>query len=94
MSKLIFISMCFICLSMGPPCPSPPCGGGNGGGPPPGGGGGQPCWPAPCVPIDGGIVFLLIVALGYGAYTSTVGVDVMEQLQSKKLNQNKDEDEK
>ena len=41
------------------------------GGPPsnPGGGGGNgpPCWPSPCVPIDGGIVLLLAAGLAYGA---------------------------
>lgn len=30
-----------------------------GGGPPGGGGGTPPCWDPPCVPIDGGIGFLL-----------------------------------
>ena len=29
------------------------------GGPPPGGGGTPPCWTPPCVPIDGGISFLI-----------------------------------
>ncbi len=39
-----------------------------GGGPPgpPGGGGDPPCWPAPCVPIDGGIGFLIAAGLAYG----------------------------
>ena len=36
--------------------------------PPPGGGGGTPgCWPPPCVPIDGGITFLIIAGAAYGA---------------------------
>lgn len=26
------------------------------------------CWPPPCVPIDGGIVFLMVAAGLYGAY--------------------------
>lgn len=33
---------------------------------PPGGGGGAPCWPPPCVPIDGGISFLLVAGALYG----------------------------
>jgi len=33
---------------------------------PPGGGGGPPCWPAPCVPIDGGISLLVAAGLAYG----------------------------
>ena len=32
-----------------------------------GGGSGPPCWPTPCVPIDGGIVLLLAAGLAYGA---------------------------
>lgn len=36
-------------------------------GPPgPPGGGGAPCWPPPCVPIDGGISFLLVAGALYG----------------------------
>ena len=37
-------------------------------GPPniPAGGGGPPCWPPPCVPIDGGLTFLLIAGAAYG----------------------------
>lgn len=36
-------------------------------GPPgPPGGGGAPCWPPPCVPIDGGISFLLVAGAIYG----------------------------
>ncbi|HIA11488.1 MAG TPA: hypothetical protein EYN69_05375 [Flavobacteriales bacterium] len=33
---------------------------------PPGGGGDPPCWPPPCIPIDGGIGFLLAAGLAYG----------------------------
>ena len=33
---------------------------------PPGGGGGPGCWPPPCVPIDGGISWLLLVGAAYG----------------------------
>lgn len=33
---------------------------------PPGGGGGPSCWPPPCVPIDGGLSFLLIAGALYG----------------------------
>ncbi len=35
--------------------------------PPPGGGMGPNCWPPPCVPIDGGITFLLVAGAAYGA---------------------------
>lgn len=31
------------------------------------GGGAPGCWPPPCVPIDGGIVFLMVAAGLYGA---------------------------
>jgi|TARA_R110000787_G_scaffold135687_2_gene248002 hypothetical protein len=33
---------------------------------PPGGGGGPSCWPPPCVPIDGGISYLLALGAIYG----------------------------
>jgi len=42
-------------------------------GPPGAGGGNPPCWPAPCVPIDGGLGILLAAGLAYGgrkAYAS------------------------
>ena len=44
---------------------------GPGGGGPPGGGGhtGPPCWAPPCVPIDGGIWFLLAAGAVIGIYT-------------------------
>lgn len=32
-----------------------------------GGGGGPVCWPPPCVPIDGGISFLIVAGAAYGA---------------------------
>ena len=35
--------------------------------PPPGGGTGPPCWPPPCIPIDGGITFLMAAGVAYGA---------------------------
>ncbi|NUM49581.1 MAG: hypothetical protein HUU48_00575 [Flavobacteriales bacterium] len=59
----IIISLFFVFLSakaiaLGPP--GPPGGGGGGGGTP-------PCWPPPCVPIDGGIGFLLAAGAVYGA---------------------------
>ena len=50
---------CDLALAAGPP------------GPP--GGGSPPCWPAPCVPIDGGISLLIAAGLAYGgkkAYNS------------------------
>jgi len=36
------------------------------GGGPGGGGGPGPCFPPPCVPIDGGLSFLLIAGAAYG----------------------------
>jgi len=35
--------------------------------PPPPGGTGPPCWPPPCIPIDGGIGFLLAAGVAFGA---------------------------
>ncbi len=37
---------------------------------PPGGGGGSdpPCWPPPCVPIDGGISALISAGVALGLY--------------------------
>jgi hypothetical protein len=37
-----------------------------GGGPPFGGGGGPSCWPPPCIPIDGGMSFLVAIGLAFG----------------------------
>lgn len=58
--KFIFTSLLFIAImgsnsliAGGPPGP-------------PGGSGGPPCWPPPCVPIDGGISFLILAGLAYG----------------------------
>ena len=36
--------------------------------PPPHGGGGPQCWPPPCVPINSGLIFLVISALALGTY--------------------------
>ncbi|HHZ65225.1 MAG TPA: hypothetical protein EYN51_06975 [Flavobacteriales bacterium] len=51
-----FLAVCLFCYELasaaGPP------------GPP--GGGNPPCWPAPCIPIDGGIGFLIAAGLAYG----------------------------
>ena len=37
-------------------------------GPPGGGGGptGPPCWPPPCIPIDGGISLLVLAGIAFG----------------------------
>ena len=54
---------CEVLLAAGPPQPP---------------GGGAPCWPAPCVPIDGGIGFLVAAGLAYGgkkAYDSFKGTE-------------------
>lgn len=37
----------------------------GGGSPPPGGS--PTCWPPPCIPIDGGISFLLLAGAAFGA---------------------------
>ncbi len=38
------------------------------GAPGPPGGGGAPCWPpSTCIPIDGGLSFLLVAGAAYGA---------------------------
>lgn len=38
--------------------------------PPPGGATGPSCWPPPCIPIDGGISFLIVAGVAYGAKKS------------------------
>ena len=35
--------------------------------PPPPGGGTPPCWPPPCIPVDNGVIFLLIAGLALAA---------------------------
>ena len=47
-----------VCVALGQPA----------GGDPPGGpaGGTAPCWPPPCVPIDGGISFLIAIGAAFG----------------------------
>ena len=37
-----------------------------GGGGLPGGGGSPPCWPPPCVPVDGGISIFTLLSLFFG----------------------------
>lgn len=58
--KHIFFIFLFIGLTKftlaGPPPPPPP----------PPNGGGPACWPPPCVPIDGGISFLIAAGALYG----------------------------
>jgi hypothetical protein len=39
--------------------PPPPSGGGATGGP--------VCWPPPCIPVDNGVIFLIIAGALYGA---------------------------
>jgi hypothetical protein len=36
--------------------------------PPPGGGGTPPCWPPPCIPVDKGVVFLVIAGIGLAGW--------------------------
>ena len=38
--------------------------------PPPPGGTGPSCWPPPCIPIDGGISWLIAAGIAYGAKKS------------------------
>ncbi|MFL5753818.1 MAG: PID-CTERM protein-sorting domain-containing protein [Bacteroidia bacterium] len=35
--------------------------------PPPGGGMDPPCWPPPCVPVDNGVIFLILAGVAYAA---------------------------
>jgi len=35
--------------------------------PPPPGGSGPSCWPPPCVPVDGGVGFLIAAGIALGA---------------------------
>lgn len=68
MKKIVFIFMVIwkvgwvssTAWAAGPP--GPPGGGGGGGGSNP------PCWPPPCVPIDGGIVYLMTAGMAIGVY--------------------------
>ena len=56
---LLTISLIMLaCVALGQPA----------GGAPPGGpaGGTAPCWPPPCVPIDGGISFLIAIGAAFG----------------------------
>lgn len=53
-----FLFLSYQGMALGPP--GPPGGGGGGGGTP-------PCWPPPCVPIDGGISLLMAAGAIYGA---------------------------
>ena len=53
------------------PCDTPPCKGGNGGG--------NGCFPPPCVPIDNGIVFLLVAGTMLGAKRYTDSKRVNQQ---------------
>lgn len=56
--KLLFIiSFVFVILIF----PAQPGGGGL-----PGGGGAPPCWPPPCIPIDGGISFFTFLSVLFG----------------------------
>lgn len=58
--KSIFLLLLFLTIttiSIAAPAPPPP--------PPPGNG--PPCWPPPCIPIDGGISLLMMAGAAYGA---------------------------
>ncbi len=58
--KLIFTAVFFICISVCYAAPSPPPS-------TTGGTTGPACWPPPCVPIDNGIIFLIVAGVLYGA---------------------------
>jgi hypothetical protein len=51
--------------------------------PPPPGGTGPPCWPPPCIPIDGGITLLLAAGAIYG---SKKAIDFQKENESSKSN--------
>lgn len=56
--NLRIVLLCFLILSNFTFCFAGP--------PPPPSGGSPGCWPPPCIPIDGGISFLIATGLFYG----------------------------
>lgn len=59
MKKILYIfAFIFCCISFDLSAQGPPDPGGGGGGP--------NCFPPPCVPIDGGLSWLLIAGTAYG----------------------------
>jgi hypothetical protein len=54
---LIFLSFVFVFSHFASAAPPPP----------PGGSAGPPCWPPPCIPVDGGVSFLIVAGAAYGA---------------------------
>jgi hypothetical protein len=54
---LLITTISFAQPAGGPPPPPPP---------PTGGAANPPCWPPPCIPIDGGIGFLVIAGAALG----------------------------
>lgn len=56
MSKRAFLTLGFMVLGVAVSMAAPP--------PPPSGG--PACWPPPCIPIDGGISFLIAAGAIYG----------------------------
>jgi len=68
MRKEIRRLVMILCLVIGPTvsqvCYAPPAGANPpGGGNPPAGAG---CWPPPCIPVDGGLVFMIAAGALYG----------------------------
>ncbi len=58
-ARIIFIFLFLLCLSViSYSMPPQPPGGGTGSG--------GPCWPPPCIPIDGGISLLIAAGAIYG----------------------------
>lgn len=37
--------------------------------PPPPPPSGPPCWPPPCIPVNGGIIYAVIAAVAFGVYS-------------------------
>lgn len=57
---LLFFTIATVSIAAGPPPPPSVA-------PPPPPGNGPPCWPPPCIPIDGGISLLMMAGAAYGA---------------------------
>jgi hypothetical protein len=62
LNKYILLSTVILLMVLGiqtghaqPPPPPPPSG--------------PPCWPPPCIPVNGGILYAVIAAVAFGAYT-------------------------
>ena len=61
MNKKLFFIISFVFIILIFPAQPGPGGGGL-----PNNGGGPPCWPPPCIPIDGGISFFTFLSVLFG----------------------------